>query len=469
MDLRQILIILGARRWIALLTLVLTVVTTATVSLLLPKSYTATASVIVDVKGADQVGGLVLPAQLTPGYLATQIDVIGSPRVARKVVERLGLERDPSALERFAQQRGGKGSMRDWLADTLLQRLKVEPGRDSSVVNIGFTWYSPGGAAQLANAFSEAYIDTTLELKVEPARQNAQWFNERLKILRTNLEQAQERLSEYQQSQGIIAADERLDVETARLAELSSQLVGAQAARMDSSSRQRQAASGTQDVIPEVLANSLVQGLKADLGRQEAKLEELSSQLGVNHPQYQGLLAEIEQLRARLREETRRVATSLASTSAMSQRREAELLGAVTAQKDRVLALKAQRDDLSVLAREVESAQRTYDVAMQRFTQTSLESESNQANVYVLDPAIEPVDASAPRVGLNIVVAAFLGTLLAVAVALLLELPSLRVRSIRDLSAALPLPLLGSVERAPRPRRPMNLPRLSWQSRPSSS
>ena len=84
-------------------------------------------------------------------------------------------------------------------------------------------------AAALANAFVQAYTDTTLELRVDPARQYSGFFDSRAKAYRDNFEKAQDRLAQFQKEKGLLVTDERLDIETARLAELSSQLVGLQA------------------------------------------------------------------------------------------------------------------------------------------------------------------------------------------------------------------------------------------------
>jgi len=115
----------------------------------------------------------------------------------------------------------GKGRLEIWLADLLQKKLEVKPSRESNVISVSYKAVDPGFAAAVANAFTQAYIETNIELKVAPARQYAQWFGEQGKSLRDNLEKAQAKLSAYQQEHGIVAIDERLDNETAKLNELS--------------------------------------------------------------------------------------------------------------------------------------------------------------------------------------------------------------------------------------------------------
>ena len=92
MTLQQFLLILRARWAVALLTLLITVAATVAVSLILPKQYSANAAVVVDVKSPDPVTGMLLAGMMAPGYMATQIDIINSDRVAQRVVKLLRME-----------------------------------------------------------------------------------------------------------------------------------------------------------------------------------------------------------------------------------------------------------------------------------------------------------------------------------------------------------------------------------------
>ena len=67
MTLQQFLLILRARWKVGLLAFALTVATTVTISLLLPKQYTASTAVVVDVKSPDPVSGLMLQGMMAPG------------------------------------------------------------------------------------------------------------------------------------------------------------------------------------------------------------------------------------------------------------------------------------------------------------------------------------------------------------------------------------------------------------------
>src|SRR5690606_28265060 len=173
---------------------------------------------------------------------------------------------------------GGNGDIEAWLASLLSSNLTVTPSRESSLINVSYTAPDPKFAATIANAFVQAYIDTSLDLRVDPAKRYSSFFDERAEQLRGALESAQSKLSAYQKEKGIIGNDERMDIETARLNELSSQLVALQALAAESSSRSAQARSAA-DRMQEVMRDPVVANLQADLARQEARLQELNSRL----------------------------------------------------------------------------------------------------------------------------------------------------------------------------------------------
>ena len=462
MNPQQFLLILRARYKLVLFVLFTTVIATLVVSLLLPKQYTATAAVVVDTKSPDPLVG-ILPAMAMPGYMATQVDIISSDRVAQKVVKLLRLDANPTVRAQWMEATQGKGRLEVWLADLLQRKLEVKPARESNVIIIGYKGGDPGFAAAVANAFTQAYIDTNIELKVEPARQYAKWFGEQGKSLRDGLEKAQAKLSEYQQMHGIVAVDERLDNETAKLNDLSMQLTIVQGQTSDARSKQQSGSAS--DTLPEIVQNPTIAALKVDVARGEAKLQELAGNLGRNHPQYQRAESEIATLKKKLETETRHITSGFSTSRGVGKEKEAELKAAIEAQKKKLLELKSQRDQLAVLMRDVDAANKAYEAVSLRFNQTSLESQSTQTNVSVLTPAAEPTEPSSPKLILNMMLSVFIGTLLGVGAALVLEMFNQRIRSADDLAEMLQLPILGVLKK----QQPRGAPRrlAFWRRKPA--
>jgi chain length determinant protein EpsF len=446
MTLKQFLLVLRARWRLAGGVFLGVVLVTIIMSLLMPKLYTASATVVVDTKADPLAAGAgYYASQTSTAYVATQVDIISSERVAERVVKNLKLDKAPEYVSDWRDSTGGEGDITVWIGEILQKALVVTPSRDSSVIDISVTWTDRKTAAILANAFAQAYIDTNIELRVDPAKQYATWFDERSRALRADLEAKQKRLSDFQAQTGIVAvSDGRLDIENARLAELSSQLVAIQALRQDSQSRQRQAVTDN-DSLPEVLQSPVIAGLKADLSRAEAKMQDIATNVGKNHPDYQTAAAEVSNLRKRIDAESARIAASLGSTTQVNLRRESDIRAALEAQKQRMLQLTHEHDEVSVLQNDVVTAQRNLDAVTQRLAQSSLESQTQQANISLLTTAVEPQKRSSPKYFLNLLVGIFLGGVLGVGAALAREITDRRLREASELSPLLGVPLFASI------------------------
>jgi len=444
MSIAHLLIVLRARLVSALLTLLLVASVVVGVTFALPKRYSAEAVVLLDIKSTDPIAGIVLPGMSGSTYMSTQVGVIQSQRVMERAVKELRLDQNPHFREQWLKATQGRGDINTWLASLLAPSLEVRPMRDANLISLSFTALEPGLASALTNAVVKAYIATSVDLRVEPAREYSSFFDDRSKKAREALESAQTRLSLFQRERGIVATDERLDTETTRLSELTSQMVALQAVAGESNSRQRQSLR-TADTMQEVLSNPLISSLNGDYARQEARLNEMIVRLGDNHPSVVQLKASMAQLRTRMEKESRRVITGLGTNDRINVARLGQLQRDIDAQRTKLLKLKGERDEAAVLQRNIASAQQAYDTVSTRFNQTNLESQSNQTNVSVLKNATPPLLPSGPRVLLNTAAGLVLGALLGLAVALVRERIDPRLRNDEAVFQRLGQPILGQL------------------------
>lgn len=465
MTLSQLFLALRARLGVIVLVLVVTVLAALVVSLLQSKEYSASTAIVVDVKSLDPVSGTVLPGVFQPGYMSTQLDILNSGRVAQRVVKMLKLDENPGWKQSWQENEEGKGDFIVWAANVIAGKLDARPSRDSNVIHIGYSGTDPVFVAEVANAFARAFVDVDLELKIEPARQYAKWFDEQTKQARQNLSTAQRALSSYQQSTGIVATDERLDAETGRLNDLTSQLTQLQGQIVEMQSKRTSRNAGS---TMEAMQSSLVNGLKADIARLEARIAENSNNYGPNHPQTLRSRTELASLRAKLASEVGQIASSFETGYQINKQREQQLDAAIASQKAKVLALNKQRDELNILRGDVDLAQKAFEQVSTRASQNRLESQSSQTNVSILSAASVPLRPSKPNILRNLLAATGIGTLLGMCIALLLELGNRRVRSIEDLAIAMDVPVLASIGPVGRLAGPSRGPRrLLGRSLPS--
>jgi polysaccharide biosynthesis transport protein len=445
MSLYQFFSILRARRGVAGLILLATIGLALAFVMLRPHHYTARAPVLVDVR-MDPVGATPVQGMVAPSFVSTQIDIVKSDRVAERALKLLPPDQPP--LAEWRETAAKKPNPQAWMTRELQQKLDVKPARESNIISIAWTGRSPAEAANVANAFAQAYLETSVEIRTDPARKYADWFEGQVKEARDKLEKAQARLSDFQQKSGILAADEHGDsFETTRLKDLTAQL-------LDVQNRGRRGG----DNSPAVMESPLVNNMRADVARLESKVQEASATLGSAHPRMQQMQAELAAMRSRLASESGRVGSAATSSYAANKARQKELEQAIAEQKTRMLSLNKQRGELTVLQREVDTAQKAYETVSASAAQSRLQSMSTQTNVMRLASAVEPLDPTGPTPIQALLVAIVAGLLLAIATVLLLELINRRVRSVEDLSMVTQLPILAVVPAAASVFTPLRLP-----------
>jgi polysaccharide biosynthesis transport protein len=440
---RQVLAVLAVRWPWVLATLLLSIAAGTAVSLTMLKRYTASAAVMLDVRTPDQVSLGAPNSSLPGGYIATQIELITSERVGRAVIKDLKLSDDPSILAAWREVDNGHGDLEAWLSEALVKGLVVKPAPVSNVLHFTYTADTADRAATMANAYVKAYVATSQELRTERVRQFGGFFDARAQELRAEVSRAQAKLSEYQQKNGILVGDDKVNVEASRLSDLNTQLVLAQSAAADAAGRMRQAGRQT-DQLQEVWKNPAVVALDAEVTREEVRLRELRSRFGDNHPQLIEQDARLSELKAKLAAEKSRASGYAGFDTSATQNRVAQLSAALEAQRVKVLKMQTHREQFDALQRELDRAQREFDAMQQRVSVASIEGQNTQSNVTVLKQASVPISPSAPNVPKNIAASVAVGLLLGIGLMIGFELLDRRLRTVDDI-AQLKQPLLVSL------------------------
>jgi uncharacterized protein involved in exopolysaccharide biosynthesis len=452
-DLYVMLAALRTRLALFVLVFISTVVLVGVVAVSLPKTYRATASLLV----AESLRGNALPER--GAYLQTQADILTSETVARRVVDALKLADSPEARHAYASKTRN-GSFEDWLATRWLVAPKVDLAH-SSVIRIGIDAPKANAAAAIANAYAQAYVELARELRNENTGRAERLLDTRLATLRTDLRQAQDRLLGYQRSNGIVSSDARADLRETRLADVSAQLSRAREQNLELASRQQHVRQLRQqgsplDRLNEVQTDPQVQRLNAELQQGEARLQELSQQYGTAYPPYQSQLAENARRRAALDAQMNKVLAGLENAATQSRWRAAALEAELAGQRSRLLSVESERGELATLVHNVESAQRTYDMAVQGFMVDMVGNELYNSQVSLLSPASVPLEPHAPRIGLLMAMALVAGALFGLGAVVMREMRDRRVHSaadLRQLTADDSVPLLGVTSRWSPPRQ----------------
>ncbi len=439
MNSRQIWLTIRLRWWLIPLVLGLVLIATFIVSWTMPKHYSASTQVILDLK-TDPLLAALAPTLAAPAYMATQSEILQSERLSGRVVRLMGLAQSPAAVSQWRDETDAKIPLETYFGQLLQRGLIVKSGTGSQIMTIGFTGTDPNFAAAAANTFAKAYIDLSVELRAGPAKENQGFFDEQIKQLRKELETAQAKVADFQQSKGVVISADRFDQENARLASLETALAAASAEHASTTSVLRN--TGSESSV-DVSQSAAVQNLRTQLVSAEAKLTETSLTLGANHPVRIQAEAQVKELKEQLVRETRRVGNTSMNVNRVSSQKIGELQALVNEQKRTVLKMRAVRDEGAFLLKEQDAAQKAFESVNLRRSQLALESKADQAGARVLSPATAPLEPTSPNIPKNMLVAGILGTLLGIGAALAWERFDGRVRSEHDMISDVEVPVLS--------------------------
>ncbi|MEJ6022108.1 GNVR domain-containing protein [Ramlibacter sp. PS4R-6] len=422
----------------------------AAATLFMPAQYTARAQVLVQARTSAAVPAMA-------NHVANEADLVRSERVSVAALRLLGLQADPAMKARWQEDTGGRGDFESWAGEQLLRRLDVRPARESNILTVAYSAADPARAAATANAFVQAYLGTSTQIREEGVAQTSASFEPGTRQLQDAVTTAEAQLAAYQREHGITTTDDKLDADNIRLAELNAQYVVAQMAAATATGRERQAGSG-RGATDEVLKDPLVTMMSAELVRQEARLEELRPGMGSAHPRLIEQQKIVDTWRSRVGGATRRASSSAAAESRIAAERVKSIQAAMDAQRAKVLGGKSARDEAARLQRGVDLARRAYDGAILRMNESGWDSSAARGSASIVRAASVPAKPSFPRPIVNLVAALVVGLIAGIAAAFWREARDRRLRLPDDVMQLLDRPLLGVLSRA---RLAAPAPRLS--------
>lgn len=439
-SLRQVAAILGAYWKISLAIFLASIGLTIGIILVIPKAYTASATLIFDYQNRNPLAGDQLPVGMLQSYIATQTELMTSPVILNEVVDRLDLTHDPQF------SRGAKGDpamLRDYAARMLASRLAVYEGRGGQLLYVSATSQTADRAAEIANTVADTFLSLHEKQQSEPATDRARRYSAQLAELRVKVAAAQAKVTEFRQRNGLpnVTAGPS-DVDMQGLTVLQSQLIEAQNARRIAEAK----SLGDRAASDEALASNTIGTLKSQLDSRQAELAKLSSTLGPQHPKIIELQAQIAATRAALDGELAVLARNKEQKVATSRDLEGKYSSAIGAQRQKLLATRELQDEASKLMVELESAQSVYKRALDGYDQIMFASDGHAANVSLIDRATPPIKPSKPSKVKLLTAGLGMGLVFSMLAPLLYELLfNRRVRHRDDLERELGLRVLSEL------------------------
>lgn len=409
-----------------------------------PRTYEATATLMVDFQVNDPLSEHEFPVGLLGSYMATQLDLARGNEVLHSAIDALKLTKDEDFTEGWNGE-GGQESLKDFIALKLAKNLTVEQGRlGSQLIHVTYADTKAQRAAQIANAIAEAYSEQQRERTTGPANQRAKRYNEQLDELKDKVNRAQEQFTQFRRKSGLIDSESHYDVDVLLLSNLETRLAEAQTARRAAEAR----LAGNQSVEKEVLTSNTVQGLKSQLAQHHARLAELSATLGPKHPQVVEIKAQIAAIQRSLGGELGAYRGNAEGELASARKLEASLTDAVAAQRAKVLAVRQQQDEGAKYQLELASAQAVYKKALDGHDQVMFASTGGYHNVAFVSRATPPPKPNKSKTMVVLALCALMAGALGLAVPFAYELVNRRVRCRDDVERDLGMPVLIELGRS---------------------
>ena len=444
----QIGAMIRARQLLIAFVMVVAVAGAAIASLILPKTYVASADIFIDYRMNDPIGGRQFHPLQDESYLQTQFDVIKSVQVAERVIQVLGLQATPEG-KKFIARYGEQGGLRA-LAESVVRNTEVAPHKNSRVIEINYASSDPKHARDVANAIVKAYIDLSLEMMNAPARARRDQYNAQLESMSRQIDEIQKKLTAYQQEFQIVDVDERADIESKQMNALSVRLVEVQLQKVEAQAKRQSLEKlvkqgSPESDIPEIAGIGHISGLKAALISLETQLANAKVTLGPRHPKYMAINDERQALLDKLQRESATAFETLGATESRLAQQEAVIESEIATYQKKTFENKKHRDVISSYQRQLDSVQKIYNAAIQKFDELLMTSNVAISNASVMQWAELPEKHAKPLLRNNLVFGLLAGVVFGFGLAFLLELMNRRVRCLEDLEREFDEPVMAKI------------------------
>jgi capsular exopolysaccharide synthesis family protein len=460
-DLRQYWGVIMRRRGTILTVVSVVIVAALLISFLTTPTYRATTLVQIEreeSKVLEFQDITTTESALSKDFYQTQYELLQSRRLARRVIDQLGLtfaaSEEPSYFAQVAR------SLKAWLAGgeaeaeesrepdlekLFLENLTIGPVKSSRLVRVSYDSPDAAEAATVANAVADNYISMNLERRYEASSYAKTFLEEQTQQLRANLEDSERRLVEYAREREIINLEDKQEILMQKLKEMSSQLVKAEAERIMAEAEYNEMLEEGRASVVNVLDSQVIQRLKERKADLEAEYQEKLNVYKPGYPKMQQIQQRIAELGQEIAQESAFIANSVKTNFESKLRQEVKINQRINEIKEEILALQDRSTDYQTLKREVDTNRELYDGLLQRMKEVGVAAGIGTNNISVVDAAEVPRGPYKPSLPKNLVIAMALGLFGGVLLAFLFETLDDTMKSSEQVERLVGLPVLGVV------------------------
>ena len=465
LDIQFFIQVLLKRKWLILSVVLLVVGTVAAWTFSQTRIYRSTATVLLNKRAPQVLGKEVREVvDLSMGtywnnkeYMKTQEKVIMSQNLARQVAEKLKLAHNDAFWNSSSKSKGKQKTARTLAMATAKLRgiVTAKNVKDSNIIEISVDHSDPSLAAQLTNAMARTYRDQNLRYKVDKTRIASEWLSKQLDKLKKKLEKEELELYDFKKQNNIISVslENKQSLIVRRIEKLNEALTEIRMKRMALTAQRRQLAKAVnkdpmQITAAAVIENTTIQALKTTYVIEHKKYLALKSRYLDRHPVVQEQKAKMDSARSDLAREVKNVLKSVESKYQATRETEGKWAAALQTAKEEALALNKREVEYRKKQRSQINTAKLYSMLLMRIEESNLSEKLEVNNIRLLDTANAGV-AIKPRVTVNLFIGVFLGFILAIGLAFLVETLDRTVKSQEDIENIPGLVYLGLMPKIP--------------------
>ncbi len=388
---------------------------------LAPREYTAVTQILIDPSDLRAVGTETQPAQANDAALLqveSQVSVLTSDAVLRRVVASEGLDRDPEFVRgpSFLSVLSGRNDLpggRSLAAlNELKRRVKVKRDERTYVVAINVTSRDPNKAVRIANAIAQAYLAEQTQARADSARQVSQSLTSHLKELKDSVREAEDKVEDYKQRNNLLAANGQL-VTDQQLTDMDNQLSAAHVRTADAKARleqveQVQRSKDENGAFPAALQSPTITALRSQYAEVMRREAEQTASLGALHPAVIDIQAQAERLRRMIEAEIDRAAIAARTEYESAKSSEQMLAANFATLKQTAMGNGEAMVGLRELERDAQASRDIYQAFLVRARETGAQEQVDTKNIRVLSKADLPQKRSSPPPSLLVALGAMM-------------------------------------------------------------
>lgn len=401
-------------------------------------------------------------------FLGSQIAVLQSRELARRVVEKLGLHDHPefqprknlldtADLRRFLpflpdktglEEPPDEEERRNAVIDEFMDRVTIEPYGRTRVIKVHFDAHDPALAAQVANKLADTYLESGLQARLDATTKATAWLTEKLGEIQDNLQQAEADLQNFREKEQLVNVGGTRSLTEDEVLDYSRRLREAQRKRVDLQNTYQKIEQAGGDPrrlrdISNLLLDSVVQRANESYLSAREALKQFEERYGPKHPQMASARTRLETAEAALNEQLRIAARGIRAEYEIAQETERGLKRELEAARGQIQRLDRKDYELSVLQRNVQTYRELYDSFLTRFKETDVAGSYQDITARIIDPAVEPRLPESPKKKRIVLLAAIGGLIVGILLAILHHLLSEGIASAEEMESVSQLPVLG--------------------------